>query len=139
MQFPDPPRRKATDSIVPMINVVFLLLIFFLMTAQIAPPEPFAVSPPNVTGQGDPAEADLTLYLAANGDLAYGDILGPEAVSTLEQALVQICGADGCAEALPQPLILRADAAVEGAQVARLMTQLAQAGFAQVQLVTVQE
>ncbi len=32
------PRRASGDeNIVPMINVVFLLLIFFLMTAQIAP------------------------------------------------------------------------------------------------------
>ncbi|MGR3522560.1 MAG: biopolymer transporter ExbD, partial [Paracoccus sp. (in: a-proteobacteria)] len=30
-----------------MINVVFLLLIFFLLTAQIAPAPPFDVTPPD--------------------------------------------------------------------------------------------
>ena len=56
MQFPDPPRRKPPESIVPMINVVFLLLIFFLMTAQIAPPDPFEINPPDSAQAGDPAE-----------------------------------------------------------------------------------
>ena len=32
-------RRPARESVVPMINVVFLLLIFFLMSAQIAAQE----------------------------------------------------------------------------------------------------
>ncbi|TMV56360.1 biopolymer transporter ExbD, partial [Thioclava sp. BHET1] len=30
MRFAEPPRKPRTESIVPMINVVFLLLIFFL-------------------------------------------------------------------------------------------------------------
>lgn len=47
MDFAPPKRRPRAESIVPMINVVFLLLIFFLMTAQIAPPDPFEVAPPN--------------------------------------------------------------------------------------------
>ena len=37
------------ESVVPMINVVFLLLIFFLMTAQITAPTPVEVTPPSVT------------------------------------------------------------------------------------------
>ena len=39
---PDAARAPTRDSTVPMINIVFLLLIFFLITAQIAPPAPFA-------------------------------------------------------------------------------------------------
>ncbi|NHX27772.1 biopolymer transporter ExbD, partial [Escherichia coli] len=46
MQFPQHPRRDRGENIVPMINVVFLLLIFFLMTAQIGPPAPIDVTPP---------------------------------------------------------------------------------------------
>ncbi len=136
MQFSDPPRRKPEGSIVPMINVVFLLLIFFLMTAQIAPPVPFEVSPPNVEEQGDPAEAEFTLYLGAGGELAYQQTQGPTALDALQQALRDSCAGGACAENTP-PLIVRADGAVKGAALARLMTQLAQTGFLQVQLVTV--
>ena len=119
-----------------MINVVFLLLIFFLMTAQIAPPMPFDVTPPNAAAQGDPAEADLTLYLSADGDLGYRDVRGPAALDALQQTLAELCGTGACGDNRPT-LILRADGAVEGALLARLMPQLAQAGFSQIQLVTV--
>ncbi len=137
MQFPDPPRRQPTGSIVPMINVVFLLLIFFLMTAQIAPPVPFEVAPPRVEAQGDPAEAEFTLYLGADGELAFLDANGPAALDALQQALADMCAFGDCADTMPHSLTLRADGAVDGAAVARLMTQLAQTGFSQIQLVTV--
>lgn len=136
MQFSDPPRPRPSASIVPMINVVFLLLIFFLMTAQIAPPVPFEVTPPNVEMQGDPAEAEFTLYLGADGALAYRDKQGPGALDALQQALAEICVSGACADNMPS-LVLRADGAVEGAAFARLMAQLAQTGFSRVTLVTV--
>ncbi|MFX0546035.1 ExbD/TolR family protein [Roseovarius sp. S1116L3] len=138
MRFSDPPRRKPSDSIVPMINVVFLLLIFFLMTAQIAPPFPIDVSPPTAQEAGAPAEADLTLYLSADGALAFEDATGPAALRALARAREPICagGPWPCTDTAP-PLILRADGSASGAALARLMGQLAEAGFAQVQLVTV--
>ncbi|MEM1152412.1 MAG: biopolymer transporter ExbD, partial [Pseudomonadota bacterium] len=37
MRLRAPDRKRRAENYVPMINVVFLLLIFFLMTAQIAP------------------------------------------------------------------------------------------------------
>ena len=45
MQIDMPKRRPRGESIIPMINVVFLLLIFFLLTAQIAPADPAAGIP----------------------------------------------------------------------------------------------
>ena len=45
--------RRPRESAVPMINIVFLLLIFFLMTATIAPPAPFAVTPPAAERAGE--------------------------------------------------------------------------------------
>ncbi len=44
MQFPDDTPRRGGDNLLPMINVVFLLLIFFLISAEMTPPEPFEVS-----------------------------------------------------------------------------------------------
>ena len=38
MEFSTPRMRRAAEPALPMINVVFLLLIFFLMSAQIAAP-----------------------------------------------------------------------------------------------------
>ena len=139
MQFNDPPRRRPPESIVPMINVVFLLLIFFLMTAQVAPPDPFELTPPSVTAEGVQAEGEFTLYLGPDGALAFGDSTDEdEALAALQGAKDAYCAAGGCSQDVPPPpLILRADAGVEGAQLARLMPRIAQVGFAEIRLVTV--
>ncbi|MFX0543693.1 ExbD/TolR family protein [Roseovarius sp. S4756] len=136
MHFSDPPRRKPSDSIVPMINVVFLLLIFFLMTAQIAPPFPIDVNPPTAQEAGAPTEADLTLYLGSDGALAFEDATGSAALGALTRAREAICAGGGCGTS-PPPLILRADGSASGAALAGLMVMVGEAGFAQVQLVTV--
>ena len=67
------------------------------------------------------------------------DMRGPGVMTVLLQTLAEICGTGGCAGSLPQPLVLRADAAVDSSTVAQLMAQLAQAGESQDQLVTVQK
>ncbi|MGR3462925.1 MAG: ExbD/TolR family protein [Roseovarius sp.] len=136
MQFTTPPRRKPPESIVPMINVVFLLLIFFLMTAQIAPPEPFEITPPDAADQGEAAKGEFTLYLSPQGKLAFRDAIGEEAAfAALDAARGAFCAADGCSAEMP-PLVLRADGAVSAERLAALMPRIGQAGFAAVQLVT---
>ncbi|MCZ0812885.1 MAG: ExbD/TolR family protein [Pseudomonadota bacterium] len=139
MQFSDPPRRKPPETIVPMINVVFLLLIFFLMTAQIAPPDPFKINPPDVEQAGDPAEGAFTLYLGSSGELAYRDARGQAAaLEALQADKAAYCAEGGCSNDLPPPpLVLRADARAPAAALAALMPRLAQAGFPEIRLVTV--
>lgn len=138
MRFAEPPRRHPPESVVPMINVVFLLLVFFLMTAQIAPPEPFAVAPPEAEA-GTPSEGDFTLHLGPDGTLGFRDVTGAEAaLAALEADLESYCAAGGCGDGVPPPpVILRADAAVPGAELAALLPRLGELGFAAVQLVTV--
>lgn len=133
-----PHRRSPPESVVPMINVVFLLLVFFLMTAQIAPPEPFAVSPP-VAADGEPAEGAFTLYLGSDGALAFRDATGEDAaLAALGAELDTYCAAGGCSDQVPPPpVVLRADQAVPGTAVASLLPRLGDLGFAAVQLVTV--
>ena len=137
MQFTDPPRRKPAESIVPMINVVFLLLIFFLMTAQIAPPEPFDVTPPEALSE-EPAEGEFVLYLDAGGQLGFLDALGEEAaLAAFQTALEAYCETGGCSDDLTPPSVqLRADAEVPAARVAALLPRLGAAGARDVMLVT---
>ena len=117
-------RARNRESVVPMINVVFLLLIFFLMTAQIAPPDPIEITPP----VAELEVADLppgVLYVAANGDLAYGAARG-EAVFAALAARVED-------NALP----LRADADLPALALARLLEQLRAIGIHDVSLIAV--
>lgn len=118
-------RRQRGESIVPMINVVFLLLIFFLMSARIAPPDPFETAPPAARG-GVPVEGD-TLHVSAEGALAYGAARG----DAVFQALAE--------RGRETPLAIRADAGLEAATLARLAGRLAAAGQDRLRLVTVPE
>ncbi|MBN9887435.1 ExbD/TolR family protein [Salipiger abyssi] len=117
---PDRPRRPRPEPVVPMINVVFLLLIFFLMTASLTPPAPFDVAAPEAPGTPDEAQRD-TLYLSADGQLAYGDQRGAPALE---------------AAAAAGPVRLAADARLPAAELASILAHLSAQGAPEVQLVT---
>ncbi len=113
------PRRPGGEPIVPMINVVFLLLVFFLMTAAIAPPEPVPVTPPQAS-EAAATEAGLVLTLDATGTLRFEDAAGDAAVAAL-------AGREG-------PLLVRADRAAQASALAALLPRLAALGFTDVGL-----
>jgi len=135
MDFSDPPRKPAAENLLPMINVVFLLLIFFLISAQLTPPEPFPVTPPEAETEAE-AMGDFTLHLDAAGEVGYRDAIGQEpALAALTAAREAYCAAGDCETAAPA-LLLRADGAVPAARLAELMPALGQLGFARVDLIT---
>ena len=123
-------RRPRAESIVPMINVVFLLLIFFLMTAQIAPPEPFEVTLPE-TDEAEAADAASALFVSADGVIGWQDLEGDAAIAAF---VAEYASTDP--GAAPQPAHLRADQAVPASVVAALLPKLAAAGLEQVILLT---
>lgn len=134
MQFDLPQRRSRPESVVPMINIVFLLLIFFLMTAQIAPPAPFEVTPP-VAEVEAPADGAFTLHINAEGTFAFENAQGDSALEALAAAKEAYCGAALC-DATQPVLLLRVDAGADGAALAKLMGRLGMTGFQNVRLVT---
>ncbi len=138
MDFSDPPRKAPAENLLPMINVVFLLLIFFLISAQLTAPEPFPVTPPEAEAAAEAeAAGDFTLYLDAGGEVGYRDATGLDAaLAALAAARARHCAARDC-EAAPPTLALRADGAVPAARLAGLLPALGQLGFARVDLVTV--
>lgn len=123
MDLSDAPRRPRAESIVPMINVVFLLLIFFLMTSRLAQPDPFEVTPPEAALDRAP-EAEATLYVDKSGRLSFDGVEDEAALARLATLSAQ-----------DTVIQLRADAALEAAKAAALLADLAAAGFARVELV----
>ncbi len=123
MDFSTAPKRVRGESIVPMINVVFLLLIFFLMTSHLAQPEPFEVAPPEATSDRE-AEAEPVLYADKSGALAFEDLRDEAAIAALATVIEP-----GAA------VQLRADGAIEAVEIAKLLRRLSEAGFGQVELV----
>ncbi|WP_238364269.1 ExbD/TolR family protein [Mesobacterium pallidum] len=111
--------RRPRESVVPMINVVFLLLIFFLMSAQIAPPDPFELTLAESAGApSDPQPG--TVYMSSTGALAFEGLSGDAALAA--------------ASARPA-LALRADTATPAADLARVLARLAALGATEVQLI----
>lgn len=108
MDFSVPRKPRRTEAIIPMINIVFLLLIFFMLTATLAPPDPFETVAPSAAGgeRADPAD----LFLAPDGRIAYGAAEG----ETVFAAVAEHVG----------PLVIRADAGAEAAKVAALLSRL---------------
>lgn len=121
MDFGARPSRPRGESIVPMINVVFLLLVFFLMAATIAPPDPFGSSPPEAAGAGPGGEAE-TLHIGSGGELAFGALRGEAALAAIPT---------------DAPIIVRADAALPASEIAAFLARLAEAGVRDIRLAAV--
>ena len=116
-----------------MINVVFLLLIFFLISARMTPPDPFAITPPHAQAEAE-ALGDFALFVSADGQLGYRDTLGDGALVSLAVARSAHCATTDCV-AIPPRLTLRADAALPAARLAQLLPLIAPLGFARIELV----
>lgn len=122
---PRPGRTQQDRAIVPMINVVFLLLIFFLMTASLTPSAPFDID--LALAEGTPADQDPeALYIAADGQLGFGAARGEAVFAAL------------AAREADTPLGVWADAALPAAELAALLPRLAASGVADVRLRTLQ-
>jgi biopolymer transport protein ExbD len=123
MDFADLPRKPRAEAIVPMINVVFLLLIFFLMTSQIAPPDPFDIETP-VADQDEQAVAEQVLFIDASGRLHFD---GAEDDAAMDR--LSYLGAE------TTMLVVKADARLEARVLAVTLASLSGLGFANVELV----
>lgn len=121
MQFPPPRPRAARDTVLPMINVVFLLLIFFLMSAQIAPAPPFDLSAPE--GESAPETLPVqVLWVSSEGALMHDGLQDAQALEALAMH-----GA---------PVLLRADAGLDAGALAQLLQTLGALGLSEVSLAT---
>ncbi|MBB5516299.1 biopolymer transport protein ExbD [Rubricella aquisinus] len=124
MRFDDmTPRRAPQDGIVPMINIVFLLLVFFLMTATLVPAPEEDVTLAEATG----AEADTepsTLVLRGDGMILYDGMEG-------EAALARLLSGQ------PERVYIRADRAAPADRLIAVAKGLTAEGVSDIAIVTV--
>lgn len=124
-------RRRANpdDAILPLINIVFLLLIFFMVAGRLTTADPLEVSPPRSALGETQGEDEPLLLVGADGALA----LSGEAIEE-EAALARLAEARGVDGALV--VRLKADERAEAAEIARLLGRLKAIGVAKVRLLT---
>jgi len=123
-------QRNGDEAILPLTNVVFLLLIFFMLAGRLAAPEALDIQPPSSVSESAAESAGLEVQVAADGELALdGEHLTLDALKTqVRQRL----------NARPDtPLRLKADGEGDASRVVAIMQELREAGAEKLRLITV--
>lgn len=82
MDLREPERKELPESVIPMINVVFLLLIFFLISATLTPP--IDATPPVSAADSERADPP-ELVIEKSGAIVFGDVQGADAIAAAAQ------------------------------------------------------
>ncbi|NCA72019.1 MAG: biopolymer transporter ExbD [Sphingobacteriia bacterium] len=127
------PRERGDDHLIPLINVVFLLLIFFMIAGQLMSTELFQVRPP-IASYGDAAAPErLVLLVSADGRLALdGEALSAEDLQAL--LALRVRGEQAREPGTEPQVSLKADAGLTIERLRPLLDALRQAGVTRVAL-----
>lgn len=133
MQFDKAHKREANDDdrILPLINIVFLLLIFFMIAGQLSASDPFHVSPPASISETKVENNKLVLLVGSDGQLAFdGKVLANE--NALKQTIKTQSGD------LKAPQVwLKVDGQADADKMVMIMEWLRDADLKSVKLLTV--
>ena len=81
--------RNDDERVLPLINVVFLLLIFFMLAGSLSASDPFPVTPPSSASEALAEPQEAIVLIGADGALALdGEPMELEAVETAFAARV---------------------------------------------------
>lgn len=75
-----PPNEDSRSelSIVPLVNVVFLLLVFFMLVGKLTSPEPLDIHPPHSMSGEDDTGQTVKILLTRDGRVAVNQTVIPE-------------------------------------------------------------
>lgn len=73
MKFRTPPRRQMTDNTIPLINIVFLMLIFFLFAGSVARDDARRITPPEMIQDDENIRSTGALIIASEQELYLED------------------------------------------------------------------
>jgi len=126
------PPRAAPETIVALIDVVFFLLVFFMLIGRMDATAPFDVTPPTALTGADMPSGGLTVSVSAKGAVALDGVL--VTLLQMDSRLAQVL-ADA-----PQTLIrINANSAVELRHVLPLLRRIETLGAEEVALVVTPE
>jgi len=116
------PVRVKKESIIPMVNVIFLLLIFFLMTSSFIIPDPFELDKPYADSLNKVSNEDR-LYISKTGKVFISDKVNENAWRYLEQST-------------PEKLLLIADSSFPAKDLLNISEKLKELGISELNLLT---
>ncbi len=130
MQFPKREKKQQLfDPILPLINVVFLLLIFVMMMSRVEGTDGYDVTPP-VSSSEDPAgQREILLLLTKDGKVLLDD-------AEMDQDSLMQYAREQKRDHPDQIVKIRADAQVDAMQLITLMESLRIGGVENLVLLT---
>lgn len=136
MQFRRQLREEESINLTPLIDVVFLLLIFFMVSTTFTKETHLSIDLPEASGEPMQEQPEsIEIIINADGSYAInGNALTNSEMTTLLSALGSTLGDDSNAGATP--LVITADAKAAHESVVRAMDAAGQMGFVQLSITT---
>jgi biopolymer transport protein ExbD len=132
MKLKRPPLRQSPETIVSLIDVVFFLLVFFMLIGRMDATAPFEVTPPTASSGADMPAGGITLSVGEDGSLALDgtEILKSDLAEAIQKVL----------STAPDTLVrINAHRAAELRHVLPLVSQIEEMGANEVVLVVTPE
>ncbi|MEE4107919.1 MAG: biopolymer transporter ExbD [Halieaceae bacterium] len=135
MKFRRQPREALNVNLTPLIDVVFLLLIFFMVSTTFTRETQLAVDLPEATGLArDEVDEQIEILIDERGQFRVnGRALVDGRMRTLQAAMYEIAQGD-----TTLPLVISADAEAPHQYVVRAMDAAGQMGFSRLSIASVQ-
>ena len=89
MRLTRPPARQAPETIIALIDVVFFLLVFFMLIGRMDATAPFEVTPPLALTGADMPAGGITLSVGESGEMAVDGAPTADPLSALLEGLTQ--------------------------------------------------
>jgi biopolymer transport protein ExbD len=128
-------REELNVNLTPLIDVVFLLLIFFMVSTTFTRETQLSVDLPEATGSArDEADKQVEILIDEAGNYRVnGRALVDTSMRTLQAAVYKVSEGD-----TTLPLIISADAQAAHESVVRAMDAAGQMGFSRLSIASVQ-
>ena len=133
MNFRRKRREEVSVNLTPLIDVVFLLLIFFMVSTTFTRETQLSIDLPEATGQTREAEeGEIEILIDESGQYRVnGRGLVDQRIRTLQAAIYKISAGD-----TTMPLIITADAETAHQWVVRAMDAVGKMGFVHLSITT---
>lgn len=132
MRLPAAPIKRSSDWVLQLINIVFLLLLFFMVNGTIAGQQQSQIEPPKsilVTSGNPPGDA---IYIDAAGGMIYRE-------NGASAAQIAALLKSGAAEAGLPGIKVVADRRLKAALLVETLREFRRLGFTDISLITVRE
>ena len=131
MQLPIQKQEEEADTILPLINVVFLLLIFFIMTGAMHAVDYFNVNPPSSSSEIQGSLDDTVILVGSDGRIAIDN-------KEVDEVDLQLSILDKLAANAGAVVRIKADGRADAARVVEIMELIEAVGVGRVMLLTLE-